>query len=150
MERERRRCIFRCGGSTEPCSRASATFAGVVAEYEASAALAAVIHNWAFRRGCELLEHLGVEVPVLRPELGIAQALLERAPIAPLSIWLHAVERTEGARTLRLVPSVARHPRGFGPALSRSASVSRLLSPQLAWTPRGPQTRPSTISPPSY
>jgi hypothetical protein len=61
---------------SESCSSASARLAGVVAEDEPALALAAGIHNGAFGRRRELLEHLGVEALVLRPNSGSPKHLL--------------------------------------------------------------------------
>jgi hypothetical protein len=92
------------GTRTEPDQRLSVTMAGVVTQDQPAAPLTAGIHYRAVGRGRELLEHLGVDALVLRPELGIAQSPLECAPGAAITIRFHAVESTEGAMTLRVVP----------------------------------------------
>jgi hypothetical protein len=55
--------------------------AGVVAEDKPTTALPAGIHDRALSRRRELLEHLGVDALVLRPERRIAQALLQQSPM---------------------------------------------------------------------
>ena len=68
----RHRCILRCSVLRPPCKRLSARLAGVVAKDQPAPVLAAGIHHPALGRRRELLEHLGVEALVLRPELRIA------------------------------------------------------------------------------
>jgi hypothetical protein len=74
----------------------SARLVGVVAEDEPAAPLAAGIHHSAFGSGRELLEHLGVDALVLRPELRIAQTHLEHAPVEVFTIRFHACREYRG------------------------------------------------------
>ncbi len=125
------------GIRTDPDRRLSVRLAGGVTKDEPAAALTAGIHHRAFGRGSQLLEHLDVEALVLRTELGIAQATLDGAPGAALTIRFHAVESTEGTTTLRVVPLGGRRPGVASVRTSRSASVSRSLLPSS-----GQGTRP--------
>lgn len=79
----------------------SAWLAGVVAEDQPAAALAAGTHDPALGRGRELLEHLGVEAPVPARDAGPRRRLTS---VRRFSIRFHAVESTEGTSAVRLVP----------------------------------------------
>jgi hypothetical protein len=74
----------------------SARLAGVVPEDEPAAPLAAGIHHSAFGGGRELLEYLGVDALVLRPEVRIAQTRFEHAPVEVLTIRFHACREYRG------------------------------------------------------
>src|SRR5919198_6320621 len=105
-----------------------ARLASVVAEDEPAAPLAAGIRHWAFGRGRELLEHVGVDALVLCPELGIAQARVEHAQVELSTARPHVHEGTEGTNTVRYVPSTTGIVERCEMSHRNDASVSRLPS----------------------
>src|SRR6266511_1204888 len=106
----------------------SARLAGVVAEDEPAAPLAGRIHHPSFGRGRELLEHLGVDALVLRPELRIAQTRLEHAPVEVFTIRFHASREYRGNedKACRSLDVIVRGQPGT--SHRDDASVSRRLS----------------------